>query len=593
MRSKVIGWAVLLSLILLGAQVAQGASDEGPSLLYVSGGLDGMGGYWYLTDENQVPLEEGDALMLIWAGPDGAIDRPVRAVGSPDNGQVTGDDLEIPLAAPYINDAATFDLVGTSWQVGDTDSLGNQRHPTPGEKIYVRVFNDSEPVNATYYGDSNLYTVTGIPFEEFIAEMPYDPDGPTTDTQILGRFFKVVGGIDPATGQVFPLKDSTEAILDDGDRAHLIWVGADGLVNEPNADRMPGGDDVFIERWGVNEGMLPATGTGAFRRFTASFDDQSQGLPAQGDIVYVRLFNAANILEATYYGDSPTYTVNYTVGESLNVFYDDQIDCDVPLLPYGARDFIIYGGLDTTDMSYWPLVDGDENKLEDGDLVQLIWAGPDTLIDQMDATTGLPTGDDSLLVTWGIGFGYAGTETGRYKYEYFTYETHTKGGYPAQGDHIYLRVFDDSTTGITSVATWYGETPTYQVQWDFDEVFYSFPDSILDATVRTPWFASAEWPSPTASRPTEYALFQNYPNPFNPETDIQYQIPEASWVELTIYNVIGQAVYTLVDGHRQAGRYTVRWFGTDSQGQALSSGIYFYRLRAGDFLDVRKMVLMK
>lgn len=582
-----MGWAILLSLILLGAQVALG-SEKVPGTLIAYGGQDAEANWWYLTDENVSPLADGDTVMAIWAGPDGFNDPPVLAVGSPYNGRTTGDDRV--MQAETISWGG-FTISITTWDVGDLDSLFNQRQPAVGQKVYIRVFNTANPVNATYYGDSDLHEVAGGPGEKFYAHMPNDPDGPTTDTQIFGRFFKIIGGINPTTGQTFALKDSV-ADLEDGDIVRLIWVGPDGQVNDPDPDRTPGGDDELIATWGVNEGMAPS-GTGLFRKYASTFDDPSNGRPALGDTVYVRVFNDDNILEATHYGDSPTYAVSYVIGESLSVFYDDQVDCDMPLTPFGAKNFTIYGGLDTTDMSYWPLVDGDEDRLGDGDLVQLIWAGPDNLIDALDGTTGMPTGDDSLLATWGIGYGYPGTNLGRFKYELFTYEAHTKGGYPAQGDHIYLRVFDDTTTGITSVATWYGETPTYQVMWEFDEKFYSFPDSNFDATVRTPWFASAEWPNPSASLPTAYALFQNYPNPFNPETDIQYQIPEAGWVELTIYNVLGQRIHTLVDDHREVGKYTVRWSGTDSQGKALSSGIYFYRLRAGDFVDVRKMVLMK
>ena len=154
-------------------------------------------------------------------------------------------------------------------------------------------------------------------------------------------------------------------------------------------------------------------------------------------------------------------------------------------------------------------------------------------------------------------------------------------------------MFDDSTTGITSVATWYGETPTYQVQWDFDEVFYSFPDSIRDATIRTPWFASAEWPSPTASRPTEYALFQNYPNPFNPVTTVSYYVPSDGPVALDIYDVSGRCVISLVDRYQDRGSYAVDWNGCDEKGIPAASGVYFYRLTSGKETLIRKMILLR
>jgi hypothetical protein len=88
--------------------------------------------------------------------------------------------------------------------------------------------------------------------------------------------------------------------------------------------------------------------------------------------------------------------------------------------------------------------------------------------------------------------------------------------------------------------------------------------------------------------PTEYALSQNYPNPFNPSTTIQYQIPRESHVTLTIYNVIGQRIVTLVDEVKQAGFYNVRWNASNC-----ANGIYFYSIVAKDFIQTRKMILLK
>ena len=93
--------------------------------------------------------------------------------------------------------------------------------------------------------------------------------------------------------------------------------------------------------------------------------------------------------------------------------------------------------------------------------------------------------------------------------------------------------------------------------------------------------------------PEVFALADNYPNPFNPETTIKYALPEAVDVRLEIYNMLGQMVRTLVSEGQSPGRYVVRWDATDESGGALSTGIYFYRLQAGDFLDTRKMLLLK
>ena len=93
--------------------------------------------------------------------------------------------------------------------------------------------------------------------------------------------------------------------------------------------------------------------------------------------------------------------------------------------------------------------------------------------------------------------------------------------------------------------------------------------------------------------PKTFTLFQNQPNPFNPTTQISYYLPRASHAKLTVYNVLGQSVRVLYDGYQEGGMQTVTWDGKNSDGVDLSSGIYFYRLQAGDFNQTKKMSLMK
>ena len=93
--------------------------------------------------------------------------------------------------------------------------------------------------------------------------------------------------------------------------------------------------------------------------------------------------------------------------------------------------------------------------------------------------------------------------------------------------------------------------------------------------------------------PEKYALSQNTPNPFNPETVIQYQLPKQAEVRLEIYNILGELMRTLVDEKQPAGYYTVRWNGKDKHNRPVASGVYLYSLRAGEFVQVRKMVLVR
>ena len=101
-------------------------------------------------------------------------------------------------------------------------------------------------------------------------------------------------------------------------------------------------------------------------------------------------------------------------------------------------------------------------------------------------------------------------------------------------------------------------------------------------------------PVQVQTRPLVFSLANNYPNPFNPATTIKYALPQAADVELTVYNVLGQPVRTLVAEHQNAGRYVVEWDATNDSGHSLSSGMYFYRLEAGgEFLETKKMLLLK
>ncbi len=93
--------------------------------------------------------------------------------------------------------------------------------------------------------------------------------------------------------------------------------------------------------------------------------------------------------------------------------------------------------------------------------------------------------------------------------------------------------------------------------------------------------------------PTKYVLQQNFPNPFNPVTEITYQIPKTAFVNLEIFNNLGVKIRTLVNGTKSAGNYIVSWNSKDDNGLSVPSGLYFYRIKAGTFSDVKKMVFMK
>ena len=93
--------------------------------------------------------------------------------------------------------------------------------------------------------------------------------------------------------------------------------------------------------------------------------------------------------------------------------------------------------------------------------------------------------------------------------------------------------------------------------------------------------------------PASFALEQNYPNPFNPTTSIAFSLPAETFVDLAVYNTMGQRVATLVSSTLPAGRHTVQWSATDDLGHQLSSGLYIYRIAAGEFVQTQKMLLLE
>ena len=110
------------------------------------------------------------------------------------------------------------------------------------------------------------------------------------------------------------------------------------------------------------------------------------------------------------------------------------------------------------------------------------------------------------------------------------------------------------------------------------------------------WFETGTGVNPSGGDgivPRSHHLAQNYPNPFNPETRIDYQLAEDGFVELAVYNVLGQRVRTLEAGDHVAGTYSLLWDGRDDVGLDVASGVYFYRLETGNFTSTKRMILMR
>jgi hypothetical protein len=120
--------------------------------------------------------------------------------------------------------------------------------------------------------------------------------------------------------------------------------------------------------------------------------------------------------------------------------------------------------------------------------------------------------------------------------------------------------------------------------------------SLVSAECRSSWnrtLAANLSRSTVGTMPTKYSLGQNYPNPFNPSTTIKYEIPVFGKVALEVFNILGVRVATLVNDVQEAGFYQVVWDGRDMNHNTVATGVYLYRVKAGEFNSVKKMLLLK
>jgi hypothetical protein len=102
-----------------------------------------------------------------------------------------------------------------------------------------------------------------------------------------------------------------------------------------------------------------------------------------------------------------------------------------------------------------------------------------------------------------------------------------------------------------------------------------------------------EWDTEDGDIPESFVLEQNYPNPFNPTTQIGYILSKDGFVQLDVYNIMGQHVRSLVNEYRQAGMYKIMWDGKDESGNIVQSGVYLYRLKTTNTVITKRMVFLK
>jgi len=154
--------------------------------------------------------------------------------------------------------------------------------------------------------------------------------------------------------------------------------------------------------------------------------------------------------------------------------------------------------------------------------------------------------------------------------------------------HFDQHVNDRAPLGVYTYIAYCGDYPSTVIDSSFFQI--EVVAGISGSGEDLGWLLSGSFDGSDESSglPSEFALLSNYPNPFNASTVIEYQLPEASEVTLQVYNLLGEKVATLVDSKQQAGYRSVVWDASE-----VSSGLYFYKLTAGDFTETKRMMLVK
>ncbi|MCK4857382.1 MAG: T9SS type A sorting domain-containing protein, partial [candidate division Zixibacteria bacterium] len=166
------------------------------------------------------------------------------------------------------------------------------------------------------------------------------------------------------------------------------------------------------------------------------------------------------------------------------------------------------------------------------------------------------------------------------------YSTYLGGGNCDCGFGIAV---DGSGNAYVTGETWSSDFPTenpYQgsFQGGYTDVFVTKIGDFVDA---------ADDDETEDLVPDGFSLYQNYPNPFNPSTVVEYSLKRSANVSFEVYNVLGQKVRHYDLGRQMYGSHRLTWDGYDNNGKLVSSGVYFYRLKAGDYTETKKMLLLR
>ena len=163
--------------------------------------------------------------------------------------------------------------------------------------------------------------------------------------------------------------------------------------------------------------------------------------------------------------------------------------------------------------------------------------------------------------------------------------------------NVYTSAYEniaDTTTGISAYEYAVLMTNLSLPRWNMEYVVEASDEEFTIASEEGAFvLENTSLSIGTGALPEAFALHQNYPNPFNPVTSLRYDLPEDGLVNITVYDMIGRIVKTLVNSPQTAGYKSIIWDATNNRNEPISAGLYLYTIHAGKFRDTRKMVLLK
>ena len=174
-------------------------------------------------------------------------------------------------------------------------------------------------------------------------------------------------------------------------------------------------------------------------------------------------------------------------------------------------------------------------------------------------------------------------------------------GFSGGGEN--LRLYNSQSILVDTVL--YGDSDPWPSNPDGEGPTLELLNPLYDNALAESWTSSMGYGTPgyqnssvlknemVSNLPDKFFLFNNYPNPFNPSTIISYNLPKDSYVNISIFDVLGRKVKTLTDQHMKAGKNKVQWNGVNDQGKLLAGGVYIYKIISGGYDQSKKMILLK